>query len=87
VSEMNSPTSGGSDLWYSITLLQLPAVVWMRVVYTDATSVLFQYSADGIHWKSIASAFNISAFVTPNSVGFFVNPNSGAWDCDMAVLS
>jgi hypothetical protein len=56
-------------------------------VYTSVSNVLFQFSMDGAHWKDLTTAFDFSAFFTPDSIGFCVNPNAGPYDTDMAVVS
>jgi hypothetical protein len=86
VSEFTSVSSGGSDIFSSLTT-QPPCIAWMRIVYTSVSNVLFQFSMDGAHWKDLTTAFDFSAFFTPDSIGFCVNPNAGPYDTDMAVVS
>jgi hypothetical protein len=87
VSEWSNLTGGSSDIFYNLFPAGLTPVVWMRIVYTNVSNVLFQYSPDGIHWKNIASAYDFSSFFSPDSIGFCVNPSNGTWDCDMTVVS
>lgn len=61
-------------------------VVYLRIRKTGTTSYFFEASPDGRAWIGMPNVEDVSAFMTPNEIGFCVDTNNtsfdGAISCD-----
>lgn len=58
---------------------------YLRIIYTSASNISFQYSADGLAWSSLASNWNSSSFLTPSNIGYGIyNPHGAAAACQLS---
>jgi hypothetical protein len=65
-----------------LSLQGIPGIYprYMRIRRNSATSYDFAGSADGVVWHTISAAFDVSAFLTPTSLGFGgYNSSNNAW--------
>ena len=72
--------------WYvahgdAVAWPSMPAHYFM-IKKNSSSSWDFKFSTDGITWFAVASAIDISGFITPNQIGFGTNPANSA--CQVA---
>ena len=77
-SKWNSPTSYNSAV--TGNLVSIIPVTYFRIIKNNTTSWDLQLSADGIAWWKLASANNLTTFLTGtiDQIGFFAHRQSGA---------
>ena len=72
--------------WYvahgdAVSFPSIPPQYFM-IKKNSSTSWDFKFSPDGITWFAIASALNISGFITPDQIGIATNPSNAV--CSVA---
>lgn len=81
-------TTGNTGLWnYSGAGPLGGAVAWLKWTI-DSSNRTSYVSKDGFNWLQLDQRSRTANFTTaPDEIGFFVNPQNGAYECGITVIS